>query len=108
MTYADVAPAPLSSDMPDLALRLLDEDVIDLFADVDAILCAALRPRRRPPAVPVTGSAFARPRLVGPSPGGCAHSRRVRIHQRRATQRSPPPLVVPNRIHERQVVTSHN
>jgi hypothetical protein len=73
--------------------------VIDLFAEVDAILCAALRPRRHPPA---TGRAVPRPRLGGRASGGCAHPRRAPIHQRRATQRSPP-----NRMSERQVMTSH-
>jgi hypothetical protein len=74
-----------------MAVRLLDQDVIELFADVDAILCAALRPRRHPPAPPATGCVFARPRLVGRSSGGCAHPRPARNHQRRATQRGPPP-----------------
>jgi hypothetical protein len=90
MTHTDVAPTAVSSDMSELALRLLDQDVIDLFADVDAILCAALRPRRRHPGPPATGCAFSRPRWPGRAPGGCAHPRRARIHQRRATQRGPP------------------
>jgi hypothetical protein len=90
MTHTHVAPTAVSSDVSDLALRLLDQDVIQLFADVDAILCAALRPRRRPPAPPATGCAFLRPRLVGRASSGCAHPRPAPIHQCRATQRSPP------------------
>jgi hypothetical protein len=92
MTHTDVAPTPVSSDMSDQALRLLDQDVIDLFAEIDAILCAALRPRRLRAGPPATGwCAFSRPRLAGRASGGCAHPRRARIHQRRATQRGPPP-----------------
>lgn len=91
MTHTDVAPTPVSSDMSDQALRLLDQDVVDLFAEVDAILCAALRPSRRHPGPLATGCAFSRPRLAGRPSGGCAHPRRARIHQRRATQRGPPP-----------------
>jgi hypothetical protein len=48
MTHTDVAPTAVSSDASEMALRLLDQDVIELFADVDAILCAALRPRDAP------------------------------------------------------------
>jgi hypothetical protein len=90
MTQTSVAAIPVGSDMSDLDLVLLDQDVVELFDDVDAILCAALRPRRRRPAPPVAGCAFSRPRFVARSSGDFTHPRPGRIHQHRATQRSPP------------------
>jgi hypothetical protein len=69
MTQTSVAAIPVGSDMSDLDLVLLDQDVVELFDDVDAILCAALRPRRRQPAPPVAGCAFSRPRFVARSSG---------------------------------------
>ncbi len=75
-------------------LCLLDRDVTELFADVDAILCAALQPRRRPPAPPATGCALDGPRSAGRSLDGSARARRewTRRHAGpvRATQRGPP------------------
>ena len=44
MTQTSVAAIPVGSDMSDLDLVLLDQDVVELFDDVDAILCAAAAP----------------------------------------------------------------
>jgi hypothetical protein len=65
-THLDTSVAPATSeaiDSPDQqALHLLDDpDVAALFAEVDALLCAALTPVRCSPAPPVTGCA-----LLGP------------------------------------------
>jgi hypothetical protein len=78
----------------DLELQLLesDPDVVALFAEVDAILCAALAPRRCPPAPPATGSAHpGRPRSAGRSRGALLRPRRAPVHHVRALPRSPPP-----------------
>ena len=72
----------------------VDPDVAALIAEVDAILCAALTPARRPPAPPVTGSDFSTPgRLDGPAVRRSA-LRRAPLQPVQAVQRIPP---VPNR-----------
>lgn len=38
MTHTDVAPTAVGSNLSHLARYLLDQDVIELFAEVDAIL----------------------------------------------------------------------
>jgi hypothetical protein len=68
----------------------LDPDIAALIAEVDAILCAALTPTRRPPVPPVAGWALMRPgRLVGPALRWFALRRRP-AQPVRAVQRSPP------------------
>jgi hypothetical protein len=68
----------------------LDPDVAALIAEVEAIVCAALTPARRPPAPPVTGSDFLMPgRLDGPAVRRSA-PRRAPVHPVRAAQRGPP------------------
>jgi hypothetical protein len=94
----------------ELEILDLDPDVTALIAEVDAILCAALTPARRPPAPPVTGSDFLRPdRLDGPAVRRSA-TMRAAVPNVRAVQRSPP---VPDRSRdeghyaiERQVMAS--
>ena len=88
----------------------LDPDVAALIAEVDAILCAALTPARRPPAPPVTGCAFSRPgRLVGPAVRWSALGRGP-VQPVHAVHRSPPVPTAPRRKpanpNERQVMAS--
>jgi hypothetical protein len=90
MTHTQVASAPATSDAQVEELWLLDRDVAELFADVDEILCAALKPRRRPPAPPATGCALPRPRSAGGSWGGWVRPRGGPVLRSRATQRGPP------------------
>ncbi|OBJ90519.1 hypothetical protein A9W97_01095 [Mycobacterium gordonae] len=79
----------------ELDLDALEADVAELFAEVDAILCAAVAAARRPPAPPVTTYAPLRP-WSGPA------------HPVRAVQRSPPasPHTWSLLSSERQVMTS--
>ena len=58
MTHISTAPAPADNDTfggSDLNVLYLDPDIVALFAEIDAILCAALDPALCPPAPPVTG-----------------------------------------------------
>lgn len=79
----------------ELDLDAWDADVAELFAEVDAILCAAVAAARRPPAPPVRAGALLSARQ-GPA------------HQVRAVQRSPPasPHTRSLLSSERQVMTS--
>jgi hypothetical protein len=68
----------------------LDPDVTALMAEVDAILCGALTPARRPPAPPVAGSDITRSgRLDGPAVRRSA-PKPAPVHPVRAVQRGPP------------------
>jgi hypothetical protein len=68
----------------------LDPDVAALMAEVDAILCAAPTPARRPPAPPVAGSDSSGPGgLDGPAIRRSA-PRPAPVHPVRAGQRGPP------------------
>jgi hypothetical protein len=93
MTSLGTAAAPAASGtIGSLELEILDldPDVAALIAEVDAILCAALTPARRPAAPPVAGSHIARPgRLDGRAVRRCA-PRPAPVHPVRAVQRSPP------------------
>lgn len=93
MTHLDIVAVPATSDTvgsPELEILDLDPDTAALIAEVDAILCAALTPTRRPPAPPVTGRAFVRPSpLVGPAVCWSALGRGP-IQPVHAVQRSPP------------------
>jgi hypothetical protein len=93
MTHLDTAAVPAGSDAtgsPELEILDLDPDIAALIAEVDAILCAALAPVRRPPAPPVTGCALVRPgRLVGPAVRWSALGRGP-VQPVHAVQRSPP------------------
>src|SRR5436305_12610719 len=87
--------APADSDSP--ADRTRDElravpEEIALFAEVDAILCAAERVRwiRRPPAPPVAGCALSGPRSAGRSWRKWVGRWHAPLHPVRAVQRSPP------------------
>ncbi len=64
MTQLSTAALPAASDTIgglEFEILDLDPDVAALIAEVDAILCAALTPARRPPTPPVTGCTFVRP-----------------------------------------------
>ena len=68
----------------------LDPDVAALIAEVDAILCAALTPARRPPAPPTTGCALVEPRPAGRTWGALVRPRPGPVQPVRAVQRGPP------------------
>lgn len=93
MTPQEIMAAPLGDRTLDSAWQhvvCLDPDIAALFAEVDAILCAALAPAPRPPAPPATGRALTGPRSAGrswPTPTRC---RPAPVRAVRATQRSPP------------------
>lgn len=77
--------------------RLLEPEVIALFAEVDAILRAAaarLIRRRRPPAPPVTGCARLEPRSAGRSWQESVARWRTPAYPVRAVQRSPPAIAL--------------
>lgn len=83
-----VAAAPATIDAA--GLFELDPDTADLLAEVEAVLCAALVPSRRPPAPPAIGCAVAEPRLADRSSAALVRPRRVPAQRVRAVQRSPP------------------
>ncbi len=90
----------------------LDPDVATLFAEVDAILCAALSPYRCPPAPPAIGCALVAPRLAGLSCGVLLRGGSAPARPIRAVQRGPPRSADNRRANmttpcERQVVTAH-
>jgi hypothetical protein len=63
MTRDDSVATPATGDTVSgtgWEIRFLDLDVVDVIAEVDAILCEAVKPHRRPP---------------GPSADGCAVQR---------------------------------
>ena len=68
----------------------VDPDVAALIAEVDAILCAALTPARRPPAPLVTGSDFSMPGLLVASAVRRSALSCAPEHPVRAAQRGPP------------------
>jgi hypothetical protein len=93
MTHLGAVAAPTTSDTIGRAepeILYLDPDTAVLFAEVDAILCAALAPARRPPAPPTTGCALVEPRPAGRSWGALVRPRRGPVHSVRAVQRGPP------------------
>jgi hypothetical protein len=71
-------------------LRFLDPDVVDLIAEMDAILCEAVRHHGRPLAPLATGCALLGPQWAGRSHGGRVRPRRAPVRPVRAVQRSPP------------------
>jgi hypothetical protein len=96
MTHQNVVAAPPDSDAfgiaePEiLVLDPLDAEVATLFAEVDAILCAALNPHRCSPAPPAIGCALAGPRSSGWSCGVLLGPRHAPARPARATERGPP------------------
>jgi hypothetical protein len=94
MTHINTVAAPASSDVigsvVEPEILSLDPDVAALFAEVDAILCAALGPARYPPAPPATGCALPRPRSAGRSWSVLVRPQAGPVHPVRAVQRSPP------------------
>lgn len=93
MTHLNTLTAPATSDTtgsPGPAILCVDRDVAALFAEVEAILCAASASAQAPPTPPVTGCAFIRPRSAGVFHRAPARSRRAPARHMRATQRSPP------------------
>jgi len=75
------------SDLIDLCQ---DPDIAALFAEVDAILCAALDPARCRPAVRVDGCAPQRSRSTSRSRGALIRPRAQPVQPVWAVQRSPP------------------
>lgn len=93
MTPQEIMAAPLGDRTLDSArhhMVCLDPDIAALFAEVDAILCAALAPAPRPPAPPATGRALTGPWSAGRSWPAPARCRLTPVRPVRATQRSPP------------------
>jgi hypothetical protein len=92
-THVSTAATPANSDAidgSDLNVLYLDPDIAELFAEVDAILCAALEPARCLPAPPVSGCAPRRPRSTGRSWGALVRLWARPVHPVWAVQRSPP------------------
>lgn len=93
MTHINTVAAPTTNDTvgnPETEILYLDPDIATLFAEVDAILCAALAPARWPPAPPATGCALVGPRSAGRSCGALVRPRRGPVQPVRAVQRGPP------------------
>jgi hypothetical protein len=85
--------APATGDTigsPETEILYLDPDTAALFAEVDAILCAALAPVRRPPAPPATGRALVEARSAALSGDGLVRPRRGPARPVRAVERGPP------------------
>jgi hypothetical protein len=92
-THIDTVGAPGRRDPIDetpWGLLCLDPDVEALFAEVDAILCAALVPHRWLPVPPATGSDLAGPPSAGRSRGAPCRPWGAPVHPVRAVPRSPP------------------
>jgi hypothetical protein len=102
-TQLGTAAAPTTSDTigtVEPEILHLDPDTAALIAEVDAILCAALTPARRPPAPPATGCALVGPRSCGRSCGALVRPRRGPVHPVWAVQRGPPTRQQPaTRVH---------
>jgi hypothetical protein len=93
MTHLDTVAASATSDTaasPEPEILYLDPDTAALFAEVDAILCAAPAFARQPPAPPVTGCALVRPRSAGRPCGYRMRPRRAPTQPVRAVERGPP------------------
>ena len=113
MTDVGTTTAPAASDVVvgfEPAILYLDPDTAALFAEVDAILCAALTPARRLPAPPVNGWALISPSSADRSCGALVRPRRGPKQLVRAVQRSPPTpqlsAIKVNGASERQVMAS--
>lgn len=92
MTHLDTVAVPASSVAivsVEPEILHLDPDVAMLFAEVDAILCAAVIPARRPPAPPA-GCALVGSRSAGRSCGALVGPRRGPVHPVWAVERGPP------------------
>jgi hypothetical protein len=91
MTSFGTAAVPAASEtIGSLEFEILVLDVAAMMAEVDAILCAALTPARRPPVPPVAGSDIARPRRLDAPAVRWSAPRRTPVHPVRAVQRGPP------------------
>lgn len=93
MTHLGTTIAGDTIESPELEILDLAPDVVALIDEIDAILCAALAPVRRPPAPPVTGCALlSSGRLAGPVVRWSALGRRPvqPVSAVRAVQRGPP------------------
>jgi hypothetical protein len=106
MTHITTAATLANNDTfggSDLNVLYLDPDIAALFAEVDAILCAALDPALCPPAPPVTGCPPMRSRSTGRSRGALARRRTRPMQPVWAVQRSPPTRTT--RDHDEQTPT---
>lgn len=94
--YTVAAPAPQTPDEATgqrSTLLLDDPSVIVLFAEVDAILCAAARhPSRRLPAPPAAGCALRGPRPSGRTSTTTERTWTAPVGDVQAVQRSPPAM----------------
>ncbi len=113
MTHITAMAEPANSDtIGDAQTEILfpRADVAALFAEVDAILCAASDPARYPPAPPATGCALMRPRSAGRSWSALVGPWAGPVHPVWAVQRSPPtseqPATTTDNPSERQVMAS--
>lgn len=93
MTHLDTVAALATSDTAgrlEPEILYLDPDIAALFAEVDALLCAALAFTCRPSAPAVAGCALVRPRSAGRSCGAAVRPRGAPLQPVRAMQRGPP------------------
>lgn len=93
MTHINTVAAPASSGTSgdaEVEILCLDPDVAALFDEVDAILCAALAPRRCPPVPRVAAGARMRPRPAVRPWGVLVRPRAGPVHPVRAVERGPP------------------
>jgi hypothetical protein len=101
MTHISTAAAtPATNDTfggLDLNVLYLKPEIAALFAEVDAILCAALDPARCPPAARVTGCPPPRSRATGRWRGALVRRWARPVHPVQAVQRSPPLPHTPRR-----------
>ena len=93
MPHLDTLAAPTTSESVASAqpeVLHLDRDTAALFAEVEAILRAALTSALLPPARPAIGCAFLRPRSVGRSRGAMVRPRLAPAQRVDAMERGPP------------------
>jgi len=94
MTHLGAVAAPTTSDTigsPETEILYLDPDTAALMAEVDAILCAALAPSRRPPMPPATERALVEGRSAALVGDALVRPRHGPARPVRAVQRGPPP-----------------
>ena len=113
MPHLDTLAAPTASESVASAqpeVLHLDRDTAALFAEVEAVLRAALASAYLPPARPAVGCAFLRPRSVGRSCRAPAvRPRRAPAQGVDAMERGPPTSDVPatnNKSRGRKVMAS--
>lgn len=100
MTYINTLAAPVTDD-PDTGIEAefwyLSPDVLELIAEVDAILCAALQPHRCPPTPPATRCTLGKHRPADRSSIDPDRRRPGLTRRVRAVGRGPP--IPPRRHH---------